>query len=253
MVSGAAAQADYQVEANAGYRLQSYDYIDYSQFEFGGKYYLESVADNKLFAESAFLDKSSHIEASYTHYSWDFENVFGRTVESDDFGYFAVGGRYILEQNQSFIIEGGASFGDIDTFSAAGGLYLDETTEVVAGLVISDAEGSLFVSDAVIGDTFFGRVKTIRSLGGFEDIVAEATAMVIEGDLGAKVSADYYLNEQLRVGVETGVFFHNDTLFPVEARAQYKINENFIADASFGFTDLFEFDIAFSAGITGRF
>lgn len=250
------ANAEYQKEAYGTYSVENYDVIDFSTIEFGGSYYLQPVTEHALFGESAFLDKASYINGHYASTSWDWDYV-GYSF-STSYSNISIGGRYVLEEgNKPYIIEGGIGFGDLGTLSIAGGMYLDDDTEVLVGLVSTDSVGSGGgfggFAGSLQGDMFFGRYKTLMSVLKYDNVVVQATAMLMDGDLGGSVFAEHYLNDNMSVGVETGLIFAEDLVMPVAVSSKYKISDQLIAEGSLGVTDLFEFNMAFAIGVRGRF
>ena len=228
------AVADYQVEGNAAYHTVSYDNYDVSNTLLAVDYYLEAVkTQGVVLNEADFLGKSSSVGGF----------ISKTEVENFDSTTKGLHGRYVFANN--YTVEAQANFGedDYNSYTLAGGKYLNDNTEVQLGFVTSD----------YADETFFGQVKNISTTSNGKTLNSEAGFSINDGDLAIAGLADYYLDRMLSIGASTTINFQDETTVGLGIHSDVFISETIAFNADISMLDISETDIAFGIGITGRF
>lgn len=166
-------------QAEVGGSLDTSDFVD--SLSIGGTFYINGVnATTGPFAEAAFLDQSTYVEASFEDRDFGGSNLFG-------------GGRFV-DKNSGFFLDGGLQFGDLDGFEIGAGMYLNQNTTVLG----------FFESNDVV-DVFGGKGKYLMPQDDGKYINLEAGFALGDGDFDYSTTeisfdGDYYLDKTMSVG-----------------------------------------------------
>lgn len=206
----------YRVELNAGGAFSDMDLRTQTTGYTGSvTYYLQPVQTvASIFAESAFINKSSSATLGYTGANTD----FGLTNSEADADSLDLSARYVL--NEKYILEAsvaegevdpeGAAKTDISSFGFGVGRYIDDLTSIVLRYTQDDIEGESTERDSVIvtlksivDPTETDRAVGIVSLGVTQNDIANTIT-------NFDASLDYYLGPRLSIGAAIGLVFPNN-------------------------------------------
>ncbi|MGO4891037.1 putative porin [Flavobacterium sp. W21_SRS_FM6] len=216
LISGVA-HANFNTELN-GAALKADELKVYSV---GGSYYFDSINTNKgPLAEASFLDLQSSVEAFFTRSDFDDENL----------NSWAVGGTYVLQNTGLFLnadVQHLNGYSE-NIYTLGGGYYLSRDWSVSVDTQFDDDMNYQAFSLAS---------KKLFDLGGDRFVSLEGTYINPDDfDDSFAVSADYYLNRNLSLGLgyEWSDGF-SDGLSTV--RSQWFVSEHFAVSAAVSYMD----------------
>jgi hypothetical protein len=228
--------------AHADFNTELYGSVlksdDLKLFALGGSYYFDQVNTNKgPLAEATFLDQQSSVDAVFTRFDFDEDNV----------NAWAIGGTYVL-QGTGLYLNAAVSHVNgylADIYSLGGGYYLSRDWAVS---VNTEFDKDFNYQGFSLGS------KKLFNLGGdtFVSLAGEYTNPDQSDDSFA-VSSDFYLNRNLSVGL--GYQWADSFSDGVSSvRSQWFINDKFAVSAEVSYADYDSgSDTNYMLGATMRF
>ena len=233
LISGVA-HADFTTELNASVLKAD----DLKVFGLGGSYYFDRVNTNKgPLAEAAFLDKQSSVDAVFTRFDYDGNNL----------NAWALAGTYVVQGSGLYLNASVAHLNGYseDIYGFGGGYYLSRDLTVYVDTEFDEDLNYLGMSlgSKKLFDLGSERYVSLQGVYNNPD----------EGDDSFALSSDFYLNRALSVGFgyEWADKF-SDGISSV--RSQWFVNKQFAVSAEVSYADYDSgSDTSYMLGATMRF